>query len=418
MKLACWLLLGSALPLSAQIFADFAVAQGATPLGAFRVRLDHDKAPRTCANFIGLATGRRPWVDVATGAIKTNTPYYDGLTFHRLIHNFMIQGGSPNGQGTDGPGYAILDEYHASLRHSGRYVISMAKSSLPNTGGSQFFITLTATPHLDDKHSVFGEVIEGREIIDAFANAQTFPTTTGDRPATPIVMTSVTISGPDAENFDIDDPALKLPVIRDVVMRPSRDVAANSFSTAFSRQALHEYFNSYSTDLQAWTPFRYNLSCDPDPAAQFLTTGVTMPAFFMRMVDVDYGFLINPENVNQSGRVLRITSRAGDWIEMTLNGSAGGSWTASNGAAGALSNVTFSDAAPATGMYTNASSQVGYVPLMSLNATFAATSGVAPWTSISNLVMSFHTVNSGWVEGAANTPSGTVSVNQAFVLTP
>jgi len=142
--------------LHAQIYADFNVSRGGTSLGTFRVLLEHTKAPRTCANFIGLASGQRPWVDVTNGAVRTNKPYYNGLTFHRLIHNFVIQGGSPNGQGTDGPGYTILDEYEPTLRHSSHYVLSMAKSGFPNTGGSQFFITLAATPSLNDKHSVFG----------------------------------------------------------------------------------------------------------------------------------------------------------------------------------------------------------------------------------------------------------------------
>ena len=194
--------------LHAQIYADFTVRQGTTPLGTFRVLLEHTKAPRTCANFIGLASGKRPWIDVTSGAVRTDKPYYNGLTFHRLIHNFVIQGGSPNGQGTDGPGYTILDEYEPTLRHSSDYVLSMAKSGRPNTGGSQFFITLAATPNLNDKHSVFGKVISGTAIIDGFKNPTLFPTGSGDVPVAPIVMESVVISGPSYAGFDINHPSL------------------------------------------------------------------------------------------------------------------------------------------------------------------------------------------------------------------
>ncbi len=90
-------------PANAQIYADFTVSSGGNPLGTFTVTLEHEKAPRTCANFIGLATGKRPWIDLTNGAVRTNKPYYDGLTFHRLDHDFVIQGGSRNGLGTDGP---------------------------------------------------------------------------------------------------------------------------------------------------------------------------------------------------------------------------------------------------------------------------------------------------------------------------
>lgn len=100
------------LPLTGQIYADFTVSSGDTEIGTFRARLDYDKAPRTCANFIGLATGERPWVDVTTNRIAEGTPFYDGLIFHRLIHNFVIQGGSSNGSGTAGSGYVIQDEFH------------------------------------------------------------------------------------------------------------------------------------------------------------------------------------------------------------------------------------------------------------------------------------------------------------------
>ena len=121
-----------------------------TKKGTIKLELYDDKAPRTVENFVKLASDG----------------FYDGLTFHRVIENFMIQGGCPKGDGTGGPGYDFDDEFHETLRHDGPGVLSMANSG-PNSNGSQFFITHVATPWLDDKHSVFGRVIEGQNSVDA-----------------------------------------------------------------------------------------------------------------------------------------------------------------------------------------------------------------------------------------------------------
>ncbi|MCW1884430.1 peptidylprolyl isomerase [Luteolibacter flavescens] len=427
------LLLASASLAHGQIYADFTVAQGSTTLGTFRARLDHDKAPRTCANFIGLATGRRPWVRVTTGELVENTPYYNGQTFHRLIHNFVIQGGSPNGQGTDSPGYAILDEYHASLRHTGRYFLSMAKASQPNTGGSQFFITLEATPSLDDKHSIFGEVISGRAIVDSFTNPANFPTDRtaanagpsdpgySDRPVTPITITNVVISGPDYAAFDLDAPALKLPIQKGIALVPKRNAAASTFSIVFDRGAGHEYHNSHSTDLRTWTPFRHYLSLDESEEAEISFTSVTFPKFFMRMIDTDYSFLNNaPADLNKANRKLRITSRAGNWVELTLGGGTTGTWTASNSTSGSLSAVSWSDSAPSTGLYSATGAQARFVPLGVLSATFSSPAGTDAWTSLNSVYLSFHGDTSGWVEGSATVSGSPIpgAVNRAFTITP
>ncbi|MEM8668257.1 MAG: peptidylprolyl isomerase [Planctomycetota bacterium] len=126
------------------------VATFETDKGTIRIELFDDKAPKTVENFETLC----------------GKEYYDGLMFHRVIDNFMIQGGCPEGTGTGGPGYRFDDEFHPELRHDGPGVLSMANAG-PNTNGSQFFITHLATPHLDDRHSVFGKVLEGQDIVDA-----------------------------------------------------------------------------------------------------------------------------------------------------------------------------------------------------------------------------------------------------------
>jgi len=149
------------------------IAQFDTTLGTFKVELFEDRAPKTTKNFMDLA----------------EKGFYNGVIFHRVIKGFMIQGGDPKGTGTGGPGYTIPDEFHPELKHDASAVLSMANAG-PNSGGSQFFITLAATPWLDGKHAVFGKVVDGMEVIEAIGVTPTAP---GDRPRTSVVMEKVTI---------------------------------------------------------------------------------------------------------------------------------------------------------------------------------------------------------------------------------
>jgi peptidyl-prolyl cis-trans isomerase A (cyclophilin A) len=156
--------------------------------GNFSVRLFDEQAPRTVENFVGLAEGTREWSDPRTNQ-KVRKPYYNGTIFHRVIDGFMIQGGDPLGQGIGGPGYNFADEFHPKLRHSKAGILSMANRG-PNTNGGQFFITLGPTPHLDDRHSVFGEVTDGMDIVSKIGKT---PTGDRDRPKKDIVIQQVTI---------------------------------------------------------------------------------------------------------------------------------------------------------------------------------------------------------------------------------
>ena len=159
-----------------------------TSEGPFTVRLFEKEAPKTVANFVGLAEGTREWQDPQSGQKKTE-PFYTGSVFHRVIEGFMIQGGDRLGTGTGGPGYKFADEFHPSLRHSRAGILSMANSG-PNTNGSQFFITLGPTPHLDNRHSVFGEVVEGFDVVKRIGSVPTGP---NDRPRKPVVINQITI---------------------------------------------------------------------------------------------------------------------------------------------------------------------------------------------------------------------------------
>jgi peptidyl-prolyl cis-trans isomerase A (cyclophilin A) len=160
-----------------------------TSEGTFTIQLYDQDAPKTVENFVGLATGAKEWTDPRSGR-KSTAPYYNGTVFHRVIDGFMIQGGDPLGQGTGGPGYKFADEFHAKRRHDRAGVLSMANSG-PNTNGGQFFITLAATPWLDNKHSVFGEITEGMDVVKKIGSTAT--SKPGDRPVKPITIDSVRI---------------------------------------------------------------------------------------------------------------------------------------------------------------------------------------------------------------------------------
>jgi peptidyl-prolyl cis-trans isomerase A (cyclophilin A) len=159
-----------------------------TTLGNFTVELFDQKAPKTVANFVGLAEGSKEWTHPKTRE-RHKKPYYDGIAFHRIIDGFVIQGGDPLGKGHGGPGYTFEDEFHPELRHVRLGVLSMANAG-PNTNGSQFFITLGPTPHLDKRHSVFGAVVSGLDVVEKIGKAKT---DRSDRPVTPILMNKVTI---------------------------------------------------------------------------------------------------------------------------------------------------------------------------------------------------------------------------------
>jgi len=149
-----------------------------TTEGRFKVKFFDKEAPNTVKNFTDLAEG-----------VKTGKPFYDGLVFHRVIPDFMIQGGCPQGTGRGGPGYNFADEFHNSLKHTKPGLLSMANSG-PNTNGSQFFVTVAATPWLDNRHSIFGEVVEGYDVVEKISK---LPRDGSDRPKKDVRINTVTI---------------------------------------------------------------------------------------------------------------------------------------------------------------------------------------------------------------------------------
>ena len=159
-----------------------------TSQGNIVARLFEKEAPKTVTNFVGLAEGAKEFTNEKTGQ-KEKRPYYDGLIFHRVIPQFMVQGGCPHGNGMGGPGYKFADEFHPSLKHSKAGFLSMANAG-PNTNGSQFFITVAPTPWLDNRHTIFGEVVEGQDVANKISNVQR---DSNDRPRTPVVIQKLRI---------------------------------------------------------------------------------------------------------------------------------------------------------------------------------------------------------------------------------
>ena len=168
---------------SKTLFAKFDTTQG-----SFTIQLFPEDAPKTVENFVSLAKGTKEFVDPKTGA-KVKRPFYDGLVFHRVIPDFMIQGGDPRGDGTGGPGYSFEDEFNGPKGLDKPGVLAMANAG-PNSNGSQFFITTAATPWLNKRHTVFGEVTQGYDVVDKISHVAR---NASDKPNTPVVITKVTI---------------------------------------------------------------------------------------------------------------------------------------------------------------------------------------------------------------------------------
>jgi peptidyl-prolyl cis-trans isomerase A (cyclophilin A) len=162
-----------------------------TNRGDIKIELLPNHAPKTVNNFVGLAKGTAKYT-TKNASGETTGPFYDGAIFHRVISGFMIQGGDPTGTGRGGPGYQFADEFHPELQFDKPYLLAMANAG-PGTNGSQFFITVGKTPHLNRRHTIFGEVVdpESQKVVDAIA---TTPTDRSDRPTDPVVIESITVS--------------------------------------------------------------------------------------------------------------------------------------------------------------------------------------------------------------------------------
>lgn len=311
------LMLSSALTVSAQ-YTNGIYAEFNTSMGSFTCRLDHAMAPKAVANFIGLATGARAWLDVPTGQVRTD-PFYNGTTFHRVIAGFMNQGGSRNGQGTDGPGYQFLDEFNPNALHDGFGVLSMANSG-PDSNGSQFFVTVSPQPHLNGVHTVFGRLHGGSNVVYAINNVATNGSA---KPLVDVVLTNVLIRrvGPDAEAFNIH--GCGLPSVTNLSLAITR--SGSSVSLTFSNKLNVENRIYGSTNLQTWsgTSLRFETAL---PLVNSLLLSPVRPAEFFKATQVQYqDSLFTPRNVFNRSMTLNFSS--GLRTSIVFDGVGSGSYT-------------------------------------------------------------------------------------------
>jgi peptidyl-prolyl cis-trans isomerase A (cyclophilin A) len=306
------------------IFAEFN-----TSMGSYTCRLEYVLAPKACANFIGLATGQRSWLDLPSGVVKTN-PFYDGTTFHRVIAGFMNQGGSPNGQGTDGPGYSFVDEFSPSLRHDGFGVLSMANSG-PDSNGSQYFITVSAQPQLNDVHSVFGRLYGGSNVVYAINHVAT--DARNDKPLVNVVVNNIIIQriGASAMAFDIN--AQSLPLVTNLNLKIAN--AGANVSLTFSNRLYADNRLYASSNLTSWIGTSLGIEVAADYSNSLLRSA-NLPKEFYRMAQVQYPpSLFVPKSVLNKTLTLAFANNNGTFV-IGFNAAGGGSYTWTGGSSGSV----------------------------------------------------------------------------------
>lgn len=281
-SLGAWLSLSAFTPTEDGIYATFE-----TNMGQFTAVLYYEQTPMTVANFIGLAEGSRNWIDPRNAEVS-NRPYYNGITFHRVIANFMIQGGSPSGLGTDGPGYNFPDEFVEGLIHDSAGLLSMANSG-PSTNGSQFFITVAPTPWLDNKHTVFGRIVDGYDQVEAISKVAT---DNNARPANNVRIDRLIITrhGSAASAFDIHQQSLPSieplsPQIRHVddQLIAIIPMPPNSQSFAYQTKNFIQW-NRINTPI-------YNM-VQPEENFPLLSASASEKSIFYRFARLNYPFQI------------------------------------------------------------------------------------------------------------------------------
>lgn len=269
------------------MWANFRMSHGGTPKGTFTAKLFYDKAPLTVGNFVNLAEGRQTFVDERNGTVVTR-PYYNGLKCHRIIAGFMIQGGCPRGNGTSGPGYKFPDEFDSTLRHTVAGMLSMANSGV-DTNGSQFFVTVAPTTHLDDKHSVFGQVVDGyNTVVQPLSTVPTVnPAAQDDRPVQDVIIEEVKIHRAGTAARALNPP---LPTLELVPLTASAG-AGGACLLDFPRSPFTGYDLFNSTNLSVWEVDElgsYGATTDSSPINGKLVAPVGASKCFFRMARLNF----------------------------------------------------------------------------------------------------------------------------------
>jgi peptidylprolyl isomerase len=235
-----WVSRAQTLPTEDGLYAVFD-----TSMGKFVCRLEYQLVPRVVASFVGLAEGTKPWLDYAKAQV-VQRPFYTGLTFHRVSPGFVIQSGSPNGMGTDDPGYLFNDQFSSSISHNKAGILSMANAT-NNANGSQFFVTLNAATYLDNHYSAFGQVVSGMDVVQAIGAVPVV----NEKPTNTVTMNGVSILrlGRQAVAFN---PATVTPPLPDPAVTGVRLVDMDGLVAEWNQQTNSDYRLCYSTDLISW----------------------------------------------------------------------------------------------------------------------------------------------------------------------
>jgi peptidyl-prolyl cis-trans isomerase A (cyclophilin A) len=281
------------------IFADFT-----TSMGNFTCQLSYSNAPETVANFIGLATGQRAWLDLVTGQVRTNA-FYDGVIFHRIISGFMIQGGAPNGLGADGPGYAFVDEFSPLLTFSSPWVLAMANSG-PDSNGSQFFVTVEPYTSGNNTYAIFGRVISGTNVVVAINHVAT---DANNKPLTNVVIQHLSIRrvGTAAEAFDIN--AHGLPLVTNIPV--ALKLGSQQASLTFSNRLYADNRWYWTTNLSTWNASELGIEVS-GPGSNSVLVAMDSPQKFFRFAQVQYASsTFAPQNVYGKTLVLNFAQGRG-----------------------------------------------------------------------------------------------------------
>src|SRR6266704_565208 len=301
------------------IYADFT-----TSMGSFTCKLEYAVAPKAVANFIGLATGQRAWLDLPSGRARTNA-FYNGLIFHRVVPGFVIQAGSPNAQGTDGPGYVFPDEISPSLRFTNTGILAMANSGT-NSNGSQFFITATNTSFLNDGYTIFGELAGGTNVVLAINQVAT---NGNSRPLTNVVIQNVAIRriGTAAQAFDIN--AQSLPVVTNLLLKITH--GAGQVSLSFSNRLYADNRLYAGTDLKTWTANLLGIEIS-SPITNTIYRPKDASLGFFSIAQVQYASsTFAPKMVQSRKLVMTFTSGTSGVITNNFNSGTGGTYSYTSG---------------------------------------------------------------------------------------
>jgi cyclophilin family peptidyl-prolyl cis-trans isomerase len=366
-----------------------------TSLGSYTSVLYYATAPKAVANLIGLATGQRAWLDLPSGTVKTN-PFYDGITFHRDITNFVIQAGSRNGLGTDGPGYAFVDEITNTLQFDSFGVLAMANSG-PDSNGSQFFVTATnSLLSLNGGYTIFGRLYGGSNVVYAINHVATG---TNNRPLTNVYINSINIRRVGAAAAAFDIAAQGLPVVTNLNLRIA--LAGTNISLAFSNRLYADNRLYASTNLSNWTAYLLGIETTASLSNTNLRSA-SAPAQFFRAAQIQYATSpFTPKSVFGKTLTMFYTSGLIATNVVVFDNSGGGTFAVTGFAPGTLLYYSW-----------NQMPYNGYIPLIFY-------SGLLPPCT---LKLNYKTGSSGNLTGTAylGYPSadGAIPFSGTFTSTP